>query len=71
MLLKIYTYCDVLAGNVSNSLWLLDFYARFIGYTPGGIYNYLLQSQSYCNHTALILHQLTSCILLPLLFILD
>jgi hypothetical protein len=36
------------------------FCARFTGYTPGGIYSYLLQSQSYCNHTALILHRLTS-----------
>jgi hypothetical protein len=27
--------------------------------------------QSYCKHTALILHRLTSCILLPLLFTLN
>jgi hypothetical protein len=31
--------------------WLVDsgFYARFIGYTLGGIYNYLLHSQSHCT----------------------
>jgi hypothetical protein len=46
--------CDLFAGNASNNMRVLDFYARFIGYTPGGIYNQLLQSQSYCKHTALI-----------------
>jgi ABC-type phosphate transport system permease subunit len=35
--------------------------------SSGGIYNLLLHSQSHCNHTALILHRLTSCILLVLL----
>jgi hypothetical protein len=36
--------------------------------SSGGIYNYLLQSRSHCNDTALILHRLTTCILLPQLF---
>jgi hypothetical protein len=71
MLKYMYIYCDVLASNASNNLWILDFISPFIGYTPSGIYNYLLQSQSYCKHTALILHRLTSRILLPLLFTLN
>jgi hypothetical protein len=32
-----YIYCDVLPGNASNNLWVLDLLLRFIGYTPGGI----------------------------------
>jgi hypothetical protein len=24
-------YCDALAGNASNNLWILDFISRFIG----------------------------------------
>jgi hypothetical protein len=40
----------------------MDFMLGLLDISSGGIYNYLLQSQSYCNHTALILHRLTSCL---------
>jgi hypothetical protein len=43
------------------------FYARFIGYTSGGI----TITYYRLNLTALILHRLTSHVLLPLLFTLN
>jgi hypothetical protein len=54
--------------NTSNNLWVADFMLGLLDISSGGICNQLLQSQSYCNPTALIIHRLIPCILLPLLF---
>jgi hypothetical protein len=49
--------------QIISGFWI--FMLGLLDISSGGIYNYLLQSQSQCNHTALILHRLTPCILLP------
>jgi hypothetical protein len=38
------TYCDVLPGNASNNLLILDFMLGLLDISSGGIYNCLLQS---------------------------
>jgi hypothetical protein len=53
-------------SSVICGFWIFMF--DLLDISSGGIYNYLSQSQSYCNHPALILNRLTSSILLPLLF---
>jgi hypothetical protein len=54
-------YCHVLPGNASNNLWVLGFMPGLLDIHQAEFtINYLLHSQSYCKHTALILHPLTS-----------
>jgi hypothetical protein len=54
----------MLPGNASviSGFWIL--YLDLFDRSSGRIYNLLLHSQSYCNHTALIVYWLTSWILL-------
>jgi hypothetical protein len=35
--LRVLVYSDVLPGNATNNLWVLDLHFRFIGPLPGGI----------------------------------
>jgi hypothetical protein len=56
------TYCDVLTlvmRQIISGFWIL---CSIYWLCVRRNYNCLLQSQSYCNHTAFILHRLTSCI---------
>jgi hypothetical protein len=56
----------LLTRRIISGFWM--FMLGLLDISSGGVYNYLLQSQSHCNHTALILHRLTPYILLPQLF---
>jgi hypothetical protein len=52
--------------QIMSGFWIL--LLGLLDISSGGIYNYLLQSQSHCNDTSLIFYRLTSRILLPQLF---
>jgi hypothetical protein len=44
-------YCDVFPVNTSNNLRVADFMLDLLVISSSRIYNYLLQSQSHCDHT--------------------
>jgi hypothetical protein len=59
-------YINNVTYYAGNALVICGFWIFMLGLLDilsGGIYDYLLQSESYSNHTALILHRLTSYIL--------
>jgi hypothetical protein len=60
-------HCDVLPGNASNNLWILDLMLGLLDISSGGITINDNTLNITLNLTALILHMLIPCILMLLI----